>query len=246
MMEDLPREEMSQIWRSLVELQRIDAEILAVDQRLSALPAKVDAEHQRLASKQAALRDHEARGESHARERRECERQIAEREEKVKRLQAQLFQVKTQREYDAIGVEVTVLQREISDIEDRELALIEAEETHAREIEALRRAVDELRAGTAKEISRLESLREEAERTREVLLADRPRHVSSLPDEILRRYDTLRLRFPDSAVVHAVESTCGGCRMGLVNQTMLQLNLGQRFTYCEHCSRMLVPQEKAG
>jgi predicted nucleic acid-binding Zn-ribbon protein len=243
MSEELTREEMRRLQGSLAELQRIDSELQRVRERLAKVPQRVAALRSRLAEEESRVTEFASKAENHLRERRECEREAEVRREKIRQLESQLFKVKTQREYDAIGVEVAGLRGQISDLEDRELSLIDDEDRHAAEERRMRESLAQLKRETEAEIARLEANRAEDERTVAALESDRPRFTEGLPDDVLVRYDILRERYPDSAVVQATDQkTCGGCSMQLVSQTLLSLDLGVRFTFCEHCGRLLLPQ----
>lgn len=246
MRDEFAPEELRRHLANLAELQRIDTELHRLRLRLSGVPQRVEALRARLREEEARFAEFASRSEDHLRERRQCEQEIREREEKIRRLESQLFRVKTQREYDAIGVEIQTLREAVSAAEDRELALLDAEERHAAEERRRREALEALRASTEAEIARLEACEEEDQRSVETLLRDRPRFAAGLPLPILDRYEALRERNPETAVVTVTEArTCGGCQMQLVGQTLLTLDLGTHFALCEHCGRILLPPPSA-
>ena len=123
---------------------------------------------------------------------------------------------------------------------------MEAEERHQRDERQLSEALAAVRREVEEEITRQRAAQAELERTREVLGRDRPRFAEGHPPGVIERYSLMRQRHPETAVVRVVDHSCDGCRMQLVNQTLLQLNLGTRFTFCEHCGRFLVPAESGG
>ncbi|MBN1475418.1 hypothetical protein JXA47_01555 [Candidatus Sumerlaeota bacterium] len=243
MAEPWTKEELAGHLANLIELQRIDSELHTADKRLAKIPDKERAARAGLDAEEARLAAMEERSAEEERLRRECESEIRQCEEMIREQESQLYRAKiTQREYDIIGERVKALRIQIGEIEDRELALLDQAEHHSEELKGLRSSVDNLRRETADELKRLADWRRELESTMEVLRRDRPRFADALPLTILDRYRTLLQRHPDSAVVRVIDSQCSGCRMLLVSQTLLSINLGEHLTFCEHCGRFLVSE----
>jgi uncharacterized protein len=248
MAEQWTKEELAGHLANLIELQRIDSERHTADKRLAKIPDKEKAARAGLEAEEVRLAAMEERSAEEEERRRECESEIQRCEEMIREQEGQLYRAKiTQREYDMVGERVKALRVQIGEIEDRELALLDEAEHHSAELKGLRASIENLRRETEEELRRLADWRRELESTVEVLLRDRPRFADALPLTILDRYRTLLLRHPDSAVVRVIDSQCGGCRMLLVSQTMLSIDLSEHITFCEHCGRFLVADvENAG
>jgi predicted nucleic acid-binding Zn-ribbon protein len=242
---ELAPEEVRRHHTHLAELQRIDVERKQIRRRLDTAPRQIEGLNRDVAAAEKTHSALAAQVEEHARERREQDRGIREREEKIRALEQRMLTITSQRGFEAVRDEMRSLRSEIGELEDRAFAILEEEEQATAQADREMATLEALRAKAQAETGRLEATREEDLATLEVLERDRTRFAGELPEAILDRYEVLRGRHPTSAVVFAAEDqTCGGCRMNLVQQTLLDLASSTRLTLCEHCGRILLPPEK--
>ena|SRR5438105_9670815 len=136
--------------------------------------------------------------------------------------------------------ELDVLVRQLSEVEDRELQLMErAEEAATATRSAAEQvvALEKHRAAEAAPLAqRLESVGVavvEAENAREEIRA-------RVPANELRLYERVGAR-RHPAVVQIVDGACGGCRLPLGLSEIRNARVGPGLVQCANCDRILAP-----
>jgi predicted nucleic acid-binding Zn-ribbon protein len=65
--------------------------------------------------------------------------------------------------------------------------------------------------------------------------------AKALEPPTLARYENLRGRLSNVAVARFVDGTCEGCHTRLASMISRKLHEGTSYTYCENCTRFLIP-----
>ena len=154
------------------------------------------------------------------------------KEANIKKLQSQLFQLKTNKEYQTMQREIDSHKADNSLLEEEIIKLFDAIEQAA----ALRRAEQ---ARVAQEQKRIEQ--ELSAITGQVAALERDRQavVPEVPKPSLEVYErVLRLR-NGVALVPLVNDSCGGCDRRMPPQVINDVYLKAKLVTCESCSRIL-------
>ena len=201
-----------------LELQQVQAQVAAQDQRCQAAA-------DRLKSLQLAQKDKEG--------------DLETREGQVKKLQGQLFQLKTNKEYSAMQREIEALKADASLLEEAILKLFDeidqAGKERQRQQQALAQEQEQLRQTQARVDQELRALGDQIgqlERQREGILPDVPKPALVAYERVLKIRDGL-------ALVPIVNDTCGGCNRRLPPQVLNQVLLKADLVSCESCNRIL-------
>ncbi len=227
----------------LVELQRVDDELTALEEENGAVPARRTriaearaASEQNLAGARAALESAEA-GQ------RQAEATLQEQESLLQRLEGQQFQVKSNEAYTALLHEMDQARQAISDCETRILEAMEAIES-ARA--ALRSAEEGARSSAvqlAAEEKALDAREQELAREIATVRERRGALCAQIEAELLARYAKIASsRRP--AVVLVSEEMCLGCRVDIPPQSYIEIRRGERVITCGNCHRILIHEEK--
>jgi predicted nucleic acid-binding Zn-ribbon protein len=172
----------------------------------------------------------------------EAERQGATLDAKRSRLDAQLRTVSNERQADALTHEIATLVQQHSELDDRELAAMEAQAEAEAALEELTSnrdrlaaAVDEATADLERALGRIAA--EEAEVNRR-----RPDAVAALTDAELALYTTLRTRFGGVGITQLEGRRCGGCHLDLSATEADQVHRApaDELPECPHCGRLIV------
>ncbi len=203
----------------------IPAASQALDERLVAATAALDAARQRLAVNQAA--------------RREIDRQLATVQSRLDKFKNQLMEVKTNKEYQAMQKEMAVAEEEISAHETRMLERMEEADEIARDLKAAEAALKHEKAAVGAERAALEEERATAARDLEKVLAERAAVTSQMSREALALFERLAQGRKGVAVAEARDGLCTVCHVRLRPQVFNDVRRNDSLIQCESCSRIL-------
>ncbi len=229
--------------RLLYHLQQIDASLDEVQEQKGDLPHIVAELEERLAQKEAEKNQLEEFVRKSMISRDQMDLEIITLKEQIEKYKTQQFQVKTNRQYDALAREADHAQEKIIKLE-QEMEVLEGKANTARldvekllpELEELRQLLEERRAELA-EVNK----KHEDEELR--LRHEREKIVVRLEKADLRLYERIRKAKGGKAVVPVRRNACGGCFNRVPPQKVLELRKNARIITCEHCGRVLVSDE---
>jgi predicted nucleic acid-binding Zn-ribbon protein len=223
----------------LVALQEIDVRIRDLERERQVLPARMDEIDQILSSKQGELSAETNQLDECEMARRMLESDLRAEKEKIKKWEARLNEIKSNRDYQALsreiesarkanlGIEDEILHK-MQDIEDLKISVSQKEEDLAAEAGKLSSEQTELK----KKLDSFNARISEEEKVRKKALAD-------VSGRYLRQYDTIRKRRDGVAVVPVLDEHCQGCHMGIPPQLYNVVLLGQQIEFCPFCHRIL-------
>jgi hypothetical protein len=223
----------------LKKLQAIDGELYRLRRQEEDKPRELE----RLAAEEAAQQERvkaaEAKLKSLQLAQKEKEVELQTREASVKKLQGQLFQLKTNKEYSAMQHEIETLRADNSLLEEAALKLFDEIDRASRERQAEQQRLAAEQERVRKERERVERELEELrgqiaqlERTRAAVLPEVPRQALATYERVLEIREGL-------ALVPVIEASCGGCHRRLPPQVINQVYLKAELITCESCSRIL-------
>ena len=175
--------------------------------------------------------------------RRDLEREIEELDQKIKKSQVKLMEVKTNKEYRAMLTEIDELKKVKSGKEDLLLELLENLEGEQQREKSMKKMVE---AKTAEGKLKKADLEKEGERYVEAL-ADLNRQRKDLAGQVdpslLKQYEFLKDRLRGVAVAEAREAMCLSCHMQIPPQLYNELYRQDRVITCPSCLRILFISE---
>jgi hypothetical protein len=224
----------------LVRLQQLDTtieegrrRIAAHPQRLAEADARLSEANERVDTARQRLKEsHEAR--------RALEKEAAVFQARVTRFKDQLFDVKTNREYQALQHEIATAQAELGAVEEKELErMLEADQI-AIEVKqgeaalaAQRKQVDAEKTALARELTDTQGALEAATHARAELLAQ-------LEPRLVALYDQVAKARKGIAICSATrDGLCSVCHVRLRPHVFQQVRQNDAIIQCESCQRIL-------
>ena len=224
----------------LEELQEVDQQIDALKAAQSGLQAElsginqgVEAAREELALLEASLTNLET-------EKGEFEATHAAELENIVRSETNMKEIKTNKEFQAVGREITAARKQVADLEEQLLQKISQIEELAGEIEAKKSVCDELAKNSAQ---RVVAKQAEIDKIQSGIDADIDRRESvtkGLPASLVKKFTTLREQRRGQAIAIARDGYCMGCNMHLPPQLYNNLYKYEELLACPHCQRILI------
>lgn len=229
--------------RLLYGLQQIDSQLDEVQELKGDLPQLVAQLEEHLRSKEAALKNLDDQVKAAAIRRDEIDVEILSFKQNIEKYKEQQFQIKTNKQYDALAREIdqaqekiTQLTKEMEVVEGRRGVSRDDREKLAPEIEELKKELEERR----KDLQEVNKKHEEEELK---LNHEREKLLVRINKSDLRIYQRVREAKDGRAVVPIRRGACGGCYKRVPPQVVLELRKHSRLIMCEHCGRFLVSDE---
>ena len=235
---------MREVLKQLVELQEFDTMLDHIESLKGDLPLQVKRLETELQEQKNRALGYEERYHGCQKERGIAEMEIKALEGKQTKYQAQLFEVKTNREYDAMTHELELLQQAKSDKETRIIELMDQESEMKEGLARMKEEISELEEDLATKTRTLKERMAETEKD-EIRYRDKRQQIAGrLKPQILNQYERIRNAKGGNAVVTVDRGACGGCQIALPPQKVLEVRKMDRIHLCEVCGRILVWNEK--
>jgi predicted nucleic acid-binding Zn-ribbon protein len=163
--------------------------------------------------------------------------------ENIHRSETNMKEIKTNKEYQAVGREIAAARKQVAELEEQILQKITQLDELNSEIACSEAALSELEQNTNQRSSEKQSEIDKVQQDIDVDKLRRDTITKELPANILKRYDSLRAQRRGQAVAVARDGYCLGCNMHLPPQLYNSLFRADELISCPHCQRMLVLQQ---
>ncbi len=236
----IEEEKLKKVVKQLIDLQEIDSRFDTLQLQKGDLPLMIDEMETELEVKKTEKEELDNNIKKGEADRRMFQMEIEASNEKLKQYEEQLYKVQTNKEYDAISLEIDTKKMEIKELENKILQSLEEEEELRSNIANLdeelqklddqlheyRRELDEIILQTKEEEARLQ-------RGRKNILAD-------IDKRYQWQYERIRQAKAGLAVVPIKKNSCGGCFSAVPAQKIVEIREMNRLYTCEYCGRILV------
>lgn len=229
----------------LVILQKIDKKIYDLKQDAKEKPLMIEGLKEEFEGKKAHLKALEEQLKKIQLSRKECELELQTKEEAVTKANAQLSQIKTNKEYTAKMTEIASIKADQSLVEEKILISYDEADAAMAEVDKEKTIVaEEEKVFLAKKLGIEAEINGITIQIKE-LETKRIETAPSIDPRVLERYDRILAKKDGLAIVPIHRSNCGGCFMDVTAQAINAVKLGEDFVYCERCSRMLYLEDES-
>ena len=173
------------------------------------------------------------------------EDEIEKLKENQKKFKAQLYQVRNNKEYDALTKEIDHTEEEINKLDGENNSLADRSKVLTLEIEEITPRVTELKNDLKEKEADLKEIIKANEREETKLLDERKKIEAGVKKNDLSSYMRIRKAKKGLAVATIKRSACSGCHNIVPSQRQLEIRRNNRLFYCEYCGRILVSSEIA-
>ncbi|MFH1646062.1 MAG: C4-type zinc ribbon domain-containing protein [Candidatus Omnitrophota bacterium] len=223
----------------LIELQKIDSEIYHIEAEKSAKPVEIKELRDSFSSKQAGLNQAQDSLKAIQAKRSEKELELESSEVEIAKLQKQLYQIKTNKEYSVMLSEIERHKADNSLLEEEILKLMDEIEAASSKVSAEKELLAQEKNAIEVNVADIESKIKEMEASLAALKMKREEIRPNVNPGILANYERLLAGKEGSALVEVVNHSCGGCYMPLPPQVINEVKKMEKIITCENCQRML-------
>ncbi|HEX7318983.1 MAG TPA: C4-type zinc ribbon domain-containing protein [bacterium] len=227
----------------LVKIQSLTEEIRETTAEFDGIPLKIAKLEKEIEKANASFADKKNRIQEIKKTYKMKEGDIAENEEKAKKLNQQVFSVKTNEEYRAILSEIEFLKQNNKKTEDEMMKLLEEEDQLKREIDKYERETKEYVGKRNNEIEALKKKSLELEEKKKIASYAYEDDLKKLPVDVRKVYERIA-KARGNAICLVTDNTCTGCYANLTHQFLNDLKKRDRIILCESCGRILIHRRK--
>lgn len=225
--------------KKLLELQKLDLQIEKFRARETEIPKQKNKYDIHLKRLEDELKQSEAKFKGLQVEQRDCEGEVASKQEEIKKKDGQLLAVKKNEEYQALLHEMELLKKQIGVKEERILTIMEDMDNARTCFEEDKQRIAGEKAEIAAECAKIDEELAVAVAERESLESRRKPLIAAIDATQLRKYDRIRrAKKAGAALVPLQGESCSGCFMGITAQNVNEI-LGGEFVPCRHCGRLV-------
>jgi len=225
---------------TLIELKAVDLKIAGLESEAARLPRQIEAIQAALSEARKLVETVKTKLDSTKKELRTREKDLEVANVKRQKLEARLYEVKTNKEYSAVLLEIEEAKQEKAKTEEDILTLMEMQERLGVEIkdaeQRFRSREEQARQDEGVVRQKLAAVEQELEGLR----TQRRARAKDLPAALLASYDRIS-KARGGVAIAAVTSAavCGGCRVGIRPQAVQELRSATGLMVCESCGRYL-------
>jgi len=225
---------------SLLELQRQDTLLLDAKRRLEEVPKRREALQSAVTQARSALEQSKRDLDQARLARRAIEKEVESFQAESAKLERQLHDVKTNKEYQAMLHEIEGVKAKRSDQETKILESFEREESLTAAVKTSERRLQEEEARLRQGEEDLGRESATLEQRVHSLTQDRDAVKPRVPATLRSRYERLVGARDGIAVTEVRKAACGACFKALTPHAMQEARKGDTVQTCEACGRIVI------
>jgi len=229
----------------LYQLQQIDNQLDELEELRGDLPNMVRELEEKIKSIIEDINAKDKEQKDSLIKRDENEDEIEKLKENQKKFKAQLYQVRNNKEYDALTKEIDHTEGQVNKLEAENNSLADRSKVLTQEIEEINPRLDELKKELKEREADLKEIIKANEREESKLLGERKKFEGEIKKNDLSAYMRIRKAKKGLAVSTIKRSACSGCHNIVPSQRQLEIRRNNRLFFCEYCGRILVSSEIA-
>ena len=235
----MPNFELQEQLRLLYEFQQIDAEILMLDNKLKSVPLKIKQAAAELQLHQQKLQDKQAQLADAEKLQRSKTAELEMEGEQRGKYQAQLREVKSNEEYQALDNQISFVQEKEAEIEDEILsAMLQIDQLN----EELAQQQKEFQSEQEKHNAQTAEYEQEAKDLKAAIVKWRGKQQDfsgQIDSGLIDQYQARFRRYRKGLVSLVVENACGNCHLTIPPQTLQEARRYDQLIRCNSCRLIL-------
>ncbi len=229
---------------TLIELQGHDSKIASLEAEAARLPKQIEAIQASLAEAKKTVDAFKTKIDQTKKDLRAKEKDLEVHAAKRAKEETRLYEVKTNKEYSAVLLEIEEVKQIKAKTEEEILGLMEMQERLAVDVKEAEGRLKTREEQARQDEGVVRGKLAKVEQELAVVRAERTSRARELPAALLASYDRIMKARAGTAVASVgANGICGGCRMSIRPQALLELRNATGLMTCESCGRYLYWQE---
>ncbi|MDD5661101.1 MAG: C4-type zinc ribbon domain-containing protein [Candidatus Omnitrophica bacterium] len=226
-----------------MKLQEVDSEIYTLGIEKASKPLEIKAFEAAFESKKQNLANLENKSLEITKKRKEKELELATNAEAVKKLQGQLYSLKTNKEFQTMQQQIADAKADGSVIEESILISYEESDKIKAQIEAENLKIKEEEKIFLGQKAKVQERIKEIDNRLAQLAAERGKIAPGIEQKMLSEYERILESRDGLAIVTVKDNSCGGCHMLVPPQVINLIKMYEKVVTCEVCNRILSLKE---
>jgi predicted nucleic acid-binding Zn-ribbon protein len=223
----------------LMKLQDIDYYVGELERSKDYLPDMMERLKRETEDLQEALESHKKRLSEAKLEQKGLEIEIGANNEGLEKYQHQMLTIKTNKEYDALRIEIDKTKEAIALAEDKALLLMDEIAELEEKIQDYELKADETRKTNAVQLEQLQTQIDAVGEKMAMKDDERKNVLVRIPKDLMSAYERIRRGRGGDVVVPVRRRSCGACYKQLEPRLVQEIKKGDRVITCDSCGRIL-------
>ncbi|MDA0333813.1 MAG: hypothetical protein O2782_01450 [bacterium] len=222
----------------LLSVQEVDLQLKSLEEAKSKYPEEISRRQADIARAESSLKLLTDRQEDLERKRRHLERDLDASREQLKKLEARFSEVKTNKEYDALQLEVEACKGKMSEHEGQILEIIESSESISEQVALEKQDYEELRQEQQGRVDELQAKLDALQGEVDGVQARRKAAIQGIDILLLRSYENAK-GGRGLTVAPVRKGSCGACYRQLPAQMKTIVRRSKEVMICESCGAIM-------
>ena len=228
---------------TLYQLQLIDDQLDIMEELRGDLPLAVNELNGRIQDIKDQIDAKDDEKKNSLETRKSNEEEVARLKVSLKKFKSQLYQVRNNKEYDALTKEIDHSEEHIEKLEEENIEMEDLAEKLKIEVADLSPQLDELKKELKVKQSELKKIIKANEVEEIKLEDDRKKVEAEIRKNDYNTYVRVRKALSGKAVSTIYRGACSGCHNIIPSQRQIEIRQNKRLFTCESCGRLLVSKE---
>jgi uncharacterized protein len=223
----------------LIKLQQIDSSAAKIGIKKKDLPealAKLDAAFEKT---RLSFEEIKEKTDELVAQHREKEDSLKKGQEQLKKTKSRQFEVKTNKEYEAILKEIEVIEGKNSQLEDQIIVLLDEIDRNRVAFKAKEKEFAELSSQYESERKKVASGIDELDADLNLIQQQTLEIRPLIRADLLKKYEAIKSISNGLAVVRVWKEVCQGCHMNIPPQLYNELQKAPKLVLCPNCNRIM-------
>lgn len=228
--------------KHLIKLQKVDIQLDELNHMRGDLPDQIEDLAAELEGIRYRIQEEEKFLLNADIEIRRVETDIVDTKEKIEKYKAQHFEVRNNREFDALTKEIDALTKSIDGLQKKIEDIHKKQETARTTIETNTPKISQLEEELKEKNEQLKEITKDSIEEEKLLTSERKKLSEKTDTRLLGMYERMRSARDGKVIVQINRGACGGCYKVIPLQRQTEIRKGSKPYTCEHCGRIIVSE----
>ena len=229
--------------KKLVQLQELDSEIYDLTVQKESFPVRIKEMEDSLELKKGGREAADAAFKQVQVLKSEKETDMQAKEERIAKHESDLYQIKNNKEYQALQQEINSIKADVSLLEEEIINIFDDIEKAKVKCEEEKKVFEEEQQKVEKEKQVIKEGESKLTTRLNELGSKRKEFSAGIVSDVLEVYQRILEKRGRVALAMVKEEFCGGCNMHLRPQIINDAKLQKNLVFCENCGRMLYAED---